>query len=179
MHCFGKKDDYALEVTYDDDSQETEISMYVKGKNILAFRRNGQDLTTRWNLDHLALWLRHFLDHMQDDPYPVPAEGEYAAMKDINARNFDSDDDVEFDAYYDRLDAWNLRHRWHTEADGAILADVYFEQKGGQVEVSWNNEDAEEGVDFFCRLGGARVEKSVFCDVTNAFLREYANHWFH
>lgn len=33
---------------------------------------------------------------------PAEADGEYAAMKDISARNFDSED--EFDAYYDRLD---------------------------------------------------------------------------
>ena len=100
--------------------------MYIEGNNILAFHHDGIPSTTRWNLDELALWLRQFVDNMQEDPYPVEADGEYAAMKDYSAREFDSDDEDEFDAYYDMLDDWNLRHRWHPSSSGAILADVYF-----------------------------------------------------
>ena len=50
-------------------------------------------MTTQWNLDDITLWLRSFIDHLNEDPYPVEADGEYAAIKDINAREFDSDDD--------------------------------------------------------------------------------------
>ena len=98
-------------------------------------------------------------------------------MKDNNAREFDSDNDEEFDAYYDRLYEWNLRHRWHTASSGAILADVYFQLVGDCVEISWNNEDLDEEVEFVQQLGGARVKKETFISVVDSFLKEYANHW--
>lgn len=157
---------------------ETELSMFIDGNNILAFKRDGQTLTTRWNLDELALWLRNFIDNMEEDPYPVEVDGDYAAIKDINAREFDSEDDDEFDAYYDKLDEWNLRHRWHTTANGAILADLYFQLRNGYVEISWNNLDSEEGVKFLNEVGGNKVPKKEFYEVVDTFLKEYADNWF-
>ena len=73
-------------------------SMLIDGHNIMEFSKNGEVLTTRWNLEDLALWLRNFIDHMKEDPYPVIVSGDYAVMKDKNAREFDSDDEEEFDA---------------------------------------------------------------------------------
>ncbi len=169
---------FAILYKFFDESHETEISMLINGNNILSFENGGRILTTRWNIDGLALWLREFLNHMEEDPYPVEAEGEYAAIKDINARNFDSDDDEEFDAYYDKLDEWNFRHRWHPASDGAIVADLYFQLIGENVEISWNNCEPEDGVCFKYKLGGKRIPKEQFVSVINSFLKAYANHWF-
>ena len=160
-----------------DETKETEISMLVGSENILAFERNGETLTTRWNIEDLAFWLREFIDNLREDPYPVEASGEFASIKDINAREFDTEDEEEFDAYYDALEAWNLKHRWHTASNGAILADLYFQQVGDCVEISWNNTDCEEGVAFKFDLGGACVAKEEFCLKVNAFLNAYADHW--
>lgn len=169
---------FTIAYTFFDESHETEIAMLVNGDNILSFKRNGKDLTTRWNLDELALWLRHFLDHMSEDPYPVEVAGEYAAIKDMSAREFDTDDEEEFDSYYDKLDEWNSRHRWHPASGGAILADLYFQLIGDNVEISWNNQDAEEGVDFKYKLGGVRIPREQFSINVESFLKEYADHWF-
>lgn len=174
----GDTSQFAIEYAFFDNSRETELSFVIEDNNILSFEKNGNQLTTRWNLDDLVLWLRNFVDHMKDDPYPVDVEGEFAAIKDINSREFDSDDDDEFDAYYDKLDEWNQRHRWHTESAGAILADLYFQLVGDYVEISWNNEDAEKGVVFQNIIGGKRIPKEVFISVVDAFLKEYAMHWF-
>lgn len=170
--------DFSLKYVFFDNEHETQISMLINGVNILSFERNGRNLTTRWNLDELALWLRNFIDYMADDPYPVEVEGDYAAIKDINAREFDTDDDTAFDAYYDRLDEWNLRHRWHPASQGAILADVYFQMVGDNVEISWNNQDSEEGVTFKHIIGGAFVSKTQFVQEVDSFLKAYADHWF-
>ena len=180
MNTYSSSNNVNFTITYNfiDGTHETELSMNINGNNILAFERDGVILTTRWNLDELAEWLRHFIDHMVDDPYPINVDGEYAAMKDINARNFDSDDEDEFDAYYDRLDEWNTRHRWHPASSGAILADVYFQLVGNEIEISWNNEDSEDGVCFINLLGGTRVNKDVFYSTVDSFLREYAQHWY-
>ena len=174
----GSKEQFAIEYTFFNDTQETEVAIFVHGINILAFERNGEKLTTRWKLEELALWLRQFITDLREDPYPVEAEGQYAAIKDKNAREFDSDDDNEFDAYYDKLYTWNLRHRWHPASAGAILADVYFQKVGDNVELSWNNEDSEDDVTFETMLGGATVPETEFVSVVDQFLKEYADHWY-
>ena len=173
----GDKTVFAISYEFFDESHETELSMFIDGHNIMEFSKNGEVLTTRWNLDDLALWLRNFIDHMKEDPYPVMVSGDYAAMKDINAREFDSDDEEEFDAYYDELDEWNLRHRWHPALNGAILADVYFEMIGQNVEISWNNLDFDDDIKFKYKLGGASIETKLFTDVVHQFLTAYAMHW--
>lgn len=177
-HRIGNSSSYAIEYAFLDESHETEFAMYIAGTNILSFRRAGKALTTRWNLDELVFWLRDFLDHMADDPYPVDVEGEYAACKDIAARDFDTEDEAGFDAYYDKLDEWNLRHRWHPASSGAILADLYFQLVGEKVEISWNNQDSEEGVIFENILGGASVPREEFYFVVDSFLKKYTEHWY-
>ena len=176
-YTISNSEDFSISYCFFDETHETELSMSINGINILAFDRNGASLTTRWNLDELAEWLRSFIDNMAEDPYPVQVDGEYAAMKDINSRDFDSEDEDEFDAYYDKLDEWNLRHRWHPACAGAILADVYFQLVGEVVEISWNNEDIGDGIRFQNILGGARINKDIFYATVDAFLKEYATHW--
>ena len=174
----GNKSNFAIEYEFIDDTRETELSMFIDCKNILEFRQNEKILTPRWNFEELMLWLRGFIDGMSEEPYPVEVDGEFAAVKDVNAREFDTDDIEEFDKYYDKLDEWNMKHRWHTAASGAILPDLYFEQKGNTVEISWNNNDLYDGVIFSNILGGARIEKQLFVDVVDKFLKDYAKHWF-
>jgi len=170
--------EFSISYEFFDEIHETEIAMLINGENILSFERDGNVLTTRWNIDEIAFWLRNFIDHMSQDPYPVEADGEYAAMKDISAREYDTDDDEEFDAYYDKLDEWNSRHRWHAASGGAILADLYFQLVGEYVEISWNNQEPENDVIFKYKLGGAKVLKERFVEVVNEFLKAYADHWF-
>lgn len=178
QNTLGDKHVFAIEFSFFDDSRDTEIAMFVNGNNILAFERNGACFTTRWNLDALTAWLRQFIDEMLDDPYPVECDGRYAAQKDDAARDFDSDDDSVLETYYQKLYDWNAHHRWHAASSGAILANVYFQVVGEFVEVSWNNEQSEEGVRFLCINGGASIEKETFFDVVDAFLKKYASHWF-
>ena len=174
----GDKNVFAISYRFFEKARETELEMYVDGKNILAFSRNGQQMTTRWNLDEIAEWLRSFLKGTKQDPYPVETPGRFAAEKDIQAREYDTDHMAASDAYYDALDAWNLRHRWHTASAGAILADVYFQLVGDAVEISWNNQEADDGVVFEEQIGGAKVPKAVFVRVVDDFLKAYATQWF-
>lgn len=177
MNTIGNPTQFSIKYEFFDDSHETKIGMFVNDKNILEYKKNGYSFTTCWNLDELALWLRGFVDNLTEDPYPVEAEGKYAAIKDIDAREFDSEDEDEFDAYYDKLDEWNLRHRWHPASSGAILSDVYFQLVGDAVELSWANEDGEEDVEFVFVKGGCKVPKDLFVTVINDFLKEYELHW--
>lgn len=174
----GDKDVFAIEYGFCDDSHDTEIAMYVDGINILEYERNSELFTTRWNIDKLALWLRKFIDEMAEDPYPVDCGGTFAAQKDDAAREFDSADDEVFETYYQRLYEWDLRHRWHVASSGAILADVYFQMVGDNVEVSWDNRNVEDGVTFKSLTGGAKISKEYFISTVDSFLKDYALHWF-
>lgn len=169
---------FAITSVFFNDTYETEIAMIVNGENILAFTKENILMTTRWKLDELACWLREFINSVKEDPYPVDIAGEYAAIKDINAREFDTEDDEEFDAYYDKLDDWNSRHRWHTASSGAILADLYFQLVDNNIEISWNNQDSETNVTFNYLLGGVRIPKESFIRAVDSFLKGYAEHWF-
>ena len=173
----GDRSEFAIEYCFH-ENRYTELAMFVKGINILEYDRDGETCTTCWNLDEIAEWLRIFVDNMNNDPYPVETEGRYASEKDDNAREFDSDDDEEFDRYYDFLDEWCLRHRWHPASSGGILADVYFQAVDDKVEISWNNRDMEEYITYRCDFGGDSVDKLVFYEVVDSFLKEYAKHWF-
>ncbi len=174
----GEKTYFGIGYTFYDDTHETEIAMYFSGINILSFKRNHQSLTTRWDLDELVDWLRAFLDNLAEDPYPVSAEGDFAALKDCSARSFDSEDDEEFEAYYFKLNDWNQRHRWHVASSGAILANLYFQLVDDYVEVSWNNTELEPNVAFDSLIGGFQIKKTVFVDTVKAFLDDYSSHWF-
>lgn len=177
-NLIGDKTTFAIEYSFCDDSHDTEIALYVEGINVLAFERNGESYTTRWNIDELAIWLRKFIDEMIEDPYPVDCEGAFAAQKDDAAREYDTDDDELFEKYYQQLYDWNLRHRWHSASSGAVLADVYFQLVGSNVEISWDNRDVDEGVTFKSITGGAKVPLETFRAVVATFLTEYALHWF-
>ncbi len=170
----GDKKDLAIEYSFI-DHEITEISIYHDNQNILEFERDGIKLTTRWNLDEIAFWLRNFIDNMSDDPYPVETVGRFAAQKDQTSRSFDSDNDDEFDAYYSKLNEWNMRHRWHPAASGSILADLYFQQIGDTVEISWNNQDDCNNVKFSSLEGGFVIDKNTFITVVEGFLKEYAD----
>ena len=124
----------------------------------------------------MVLWLKDFISNLSEDPYPVDVADIYAAEKDDNARNFDSDDEDVFDAYYDKLYEWNERHRWHPASSGAILADVYVQLAGENMEISWDNRKLEyEDVEFLETMGGISIPKDDFISIMNEFLKAYAN----
>lgn len=171
----GDKSKFAMEYSFLEDNV-TELAMFVEGKNILEFFKDGLLRTTCWNLDELTMWLREFVDNLQEDPYPVEVEGRYAADKDDNARDFDSEDEEEFDAYYDKLWDWCHMHKWHSASSGAILADLYFQLVSDKIEISWDNRSDE--AEFTYLRGGTSIDKNLFVDVINKFLNAYADHWF-
>lgn len=177
-HVVGQKELFAIGFTFFEETRDTELEIFIGGNNVLAYKKGDKRLTTRWCLDDIAFWLRDFIDNLAEDDFPFECEGSNAAEKDAHAREFDSDDDEEFDLYYQKLYDWNQRHSWHSRSNGAILANLYFQLIEGKVEVSWNNDASEEGVAFEFPIGSERIDRNVFVDIVNKFLYEYAIHLF-
>ncbi len=174
----GNKEEFGIEIAFSNECKDTEIAMYLKGKNILEFKHEGKIFTTCWDLDELAMWLRDFIDNLKEDPYPVEVKGRYAAEKDDNARDFESEDEDEMDKYYNNLQEWYFRHNWHHASSGAILASIYFQLVGNNIEISWDNRGLDDGFDFTYLRGGDVIEKDLFVKIVNQFLNDYADHWF-
>lgn len=174
----GNQSEFAIEYGFYDDTRETELSMFVEGKNILEFKHDNETLTTCGTLEELAMWLRDFIDNLKEDPFPVNVEGKYLAEKYDNAMDFDIANEDEYWKYHFKINDWCWSHSWHHASEGAILADVFFQLVGDKVEISWDNRGLDEGYDFTYLKGGAYIDKEVFVDVVHKFLNEYADHWY-
>lgn len=59
-----------------------------------------------------------------------------------------------------------------------FLADIYFENKDDNVEISWNNDDYGDDVVFDCSIWGAKVNAELFVNLMNEFLNAYVEHWY-
>ena len=182
----GDPSGFAIGYAFIGDDRCTEISMFANGINLLGFTKEGTHYTTRWlYLEDLVAWLKDFSLNMADDPFPIDVDGEFAAEKDANARDLSpeldddsSDEELDaFDAYFDRFSDWVWDHTWLSERGGAILSNVYFEYKGGMVELSWDNRYPEEGVEFDFEFGGTRVDAETFKAVVLEFVDAYEKHW--
>ncbi|WP_417118840.1 hypothetical protein [Olsenella phocaeensis] len=182
----GDPSGFAIGCAFLGDNRCTEISMWANGINLLGFTKEDCHYTTRWlYLEGLVAWLNSFARNITEDPFPIEAEGEFAAEKDAYARaqlpevDDDSTDEEmdELDAQYDLFGNWSFEHTWISERGGAILPDIFFEYKNGMIELSWDNRNAGDGVVFDCEFGGTRVDAETFKKVVLDFVEAYEQHW--
>ena len=163
-----------------DENHESEINLYIGDKNICLFKSTNEKRfkTTRWNLDELVIYLRDlYITLYNDEPFPCEVEGECAAELDSNARDFDTEDDLEFEKYYTALNEWGYKHSWHHACSGAILADVFFRKVDDKIEISWWSDQDEEDVIFKYRYGFTLVSINEFFEIVNKSVNSYNNLW--
>lgn len=174
----GNPADFAIGYSFLGEDGFTILAMYVNGRNLMGFTNADGHFTTRWaHLEGLVAWLRNFASDATDDPYPIEVQGEFAAQKDDKAREFDSEDIQEFEAYYGRINEWAWNHTWAHESSGAVLSNIFFEVAGDAVELSWDNRVAADDIAFDCEFGGARVDAETFKKTVLEFVEAYEQHW--
>ena len=164
------------------DRHDTRMTMYIGGVNVLGFVTEMVEPpvhgTLQWNLDEAVEWLDEFARNSRAEEFPFPnVPGTCLAELDENARDFDCEDENEFDCYYDALDDYVWPRSWHHTCDEAVFARLYFRILGGNVEISWDNRGAEEGVTFDTLTGHALVPLATFRDVVSRFVAAYLKHW--
>lgn len=156
----------------------TGIRLFISGADVMGFTRNGRHVQPAWDFDELVEWLDDFARNSREEPFPYPdVPGNSLADLDYNARDFDSNDDEEFDRYYATLNDWIWSHSWLHARSGAIIPDILFRVLGSDVELSWDNREAEEGVRFDSERGSALVPLATFRDVVSRFVAAYLRHW--
>ena len=58
------------------------------------------------------------------------------------------------------------------------FSGCFFQVVGENVEISWDNRSGEDGVTFQSESGGVRIPRKLFFDTVDAFLKDYADHWY-
>jgi len=173
----GNKENFAIEYKIASKKEKTtELYMYVDGVNILEFELDGEVHTTTWDIDELVEWLEGFSHRNDETPFPHEVPGETAAEKDVNARDFDSDDEDQYDKYYETLNQWVYDHTWNHASSGGILANVYFRRVEQDVELSWDNDD-QAYVSFVSMRGSKMVNAEEFKGIVRTFASAYRTEW--
>lgn len=158
---------------------DTEFKMFINEKNILEFKFNGESRTTTWNIDDVINFLHNDVLKFtsKDNQFPIDVEGISAAEKANNAREFDTEDEEEFDKYYDALNDWVYEHSWQHECQGGYIADVIFRKVGDNIEISWDNRELYEDVEYANLTGYKLIDITTFTNTIIELFDDYNNIW--
>lgn len=147
-----------------------QLSLYVEGKDILAFEKDGKKYKYRWtNFQYLYEWVRDNTDIiLKEEKFPIEVLGNTAVEKDDAYCLIDG---IENSPLYDLCWNWVNQHCWLNGRAGSILGAVYFERKGDVVEISWDNTHLYEkdGFLFLYPKGVSKVSVELFKTVMYTF----------
>ena len=154
--------------------------VYGKGKNICEWKEVGssEKQTVWWNIDELINYLHETTDFLyEDDPFPVNVEGDCASELENNARDFESDNEEEMDAYYGKLNDWVYKHSWNHARSGAIVPDVLFRKVDDNMEISWWTDQEDDGRVFTNRYGYILIPKTEYENLIEEVFYSYNTMW--
>lgn len=164
---------------YDLEEHLTEFYFYVNGKNILEYIYDSKEKwTTTGDLDDLLEYLKYTLSFIEhDEPFPYDIKANSAVEMDDIARDFDTDDQEEFDRYYDKLEDWSWKHCWVHERAGAFVPDVMFRKVRDNIEISWMSAFEDENVQFTNPKGCVLVPCFEYFDTITDIISAYNQLW--
>lgn len=160
MQLIGNKDTFGIELSKDVFAYQ--LSVYVQGKDILQFDKEGITYSYRWReCQNIIDWIYENMKNiLSDDRFPLSVFADSSAEK--CQKSFDLDfDDIE---QYEILQEWMFRHSWFSARAGSYLADVFFVKNGNKIEISWDNTSTfkEDGIRFIFPKGKYEVDINMF-----------------
>lgn len=116
MNLIGNKEEFGIEYNFIDETHETELSIFVKGRDLLLWKNGAEEWRkAKDNFDKIVNWLKVFITkNFVEDPYPIDADGEFASLKNINGHNLDPKYDKDYKDVYKIIKEWRKRHFWLT-----------------------------------------------------------------
>lgn len=160
MNLIGNKDTFA--VGLDKGTTSYQLSLYVKGNDILKYMKDGILYDYRWvDCQDIIDWFQENINNiLYDDQFPLSIIANSAAEKCALSYKLDFDEIEK----YEELQDWMFRHSWFSARAGSYLADVFFVKQGNIVEVSWDNTEtfSEDGIKFVFPKGRYEVDILVF-----------------
>ena len=144
MQLLGNKKSFSIGLERDEFAYQ--LAVYIEGRDILQFNKNGVTYNYRWNnCEDIIQWIHENLQYiLSNDDFPIEIPGDSAANKCANVYMMDFDDIQK----YERLQEWIFRHSWFSARAGSYLADIYFTRSGNKIEISWTNRNTfkEDGI---------------------------------
>lgn len=162
------------------EEHESVLQFIINEENILMYLYQDEKSprTTVGNIDAIIDYLQETLNFIKfDNEFPYKNDGKSASEMTILARNYDSDDLEEFDAYYDKLDDWVWSHSWLHERDYFYIADIMFRKVDDCIEISWDNHDLYEDVQFLSLEGCVRIPCEEYRKVILKAVADYNKLW--
>lgn len=171
MKLIGDKNSFGFEIGK--DILAYQLSMYIRGKDILQFKKGGVIYPYRWkDCQDIIEWIHENMVYIiGEDKFPFLISANSAAEK----CEFGYEADWENIEQYEILQEWMFRHSWFSARAGSYLADVYFVRKGSMIEISWDNTNTfkEDGVKFVFPKGRYEVNINVFEEVMDGVCAAY------
>ena len=176
LKTFGDKNELALEYEKSEGSDESVFNLFIQNSPVCMFRKNMITRTFKWKIDDLVEWLETNLDNiLVEEGFPLPVDAKTAVDFMEKSSNFETDDDAEFDSWYEQRQDWSFRHSWYSSRAGGYLADVFFRKVGDMIEVSWNNHHLYTDIEFLHPSGVFYVGCDTFENVITHFIASYKN----
>lgn len=185
LRTFGDKNIFAIQYEFIDNRfnensliGETwgRLELFVHGIDVCQYKRENIVKSFQWNLIYIVEWFSENLKHiLNDEAFPLPVEGQNSIELINNCLLFDSENDDEFDAWFDTNQEWEFKHSWFSNRAGSFLPDVFFRRINGEIEIAWNNEStySTEGITFINPIGVRKIPIGIFDSTVKNFIEDF------
>ncbi|WP_353961270.1 DUF5984 family protein [Paenibacillus sp. S-12] len=185
LRSFGDKDTFSIQYEFGENpfnesslTGETwgRFELFVQGVDICQYKRQNSVTIYQWNLIYIVEWFSENLKYILSDvPFPLPVEGQHSLELLDNCLLFESDDDNEFDAWFDTKQEWEFKHSWFSNRAGSFLPEVFFRRVNDELEIAWNNEStySSEGISFMNPTGIVYLPISIFESTIKNFIEDF------
>ncbi|QED46425.1 hypothetical protein FSZ17_03600 [Cytobacillus dafuensis] len=152
------------------------LKLSVKGKDVCQYERENIVKTYQWNLIYIVEWFSENLKYiLSDEPFPLPVAGDNSLELLDNCLLFETDDDDEFDTWFDTKQEWEFKHSWFSNRAGSFLPDIFFRRVDGEIEIAWNNElmYSSDGINFIYPTGVDYISIDIFNSTVRHFIDDF------
>ncbi|OPX42614.1 hypothetical protein CLHUN_34340 [Ruminiclostridium hungatei] len=150
------------------------FKMWVDSKSVCTFSMNDKKREYEWDLIYIVEWLYKNKNNIfNETQFPLPIEGKNSIEFYKSSGDFDSDDDDEFNLWFEKRQDWYFRHSWYSDNGGSFLADVFFRRVKNTIEIAWDNSDLYSELNFINPKGIFYVQFELFKEVINNFIEDF------
>ena len=185
LKTFGDKNKFSIQYALGVNSfNETSLigetwgkfELWVHGIDICQYKTEDSVTTYQWNLLYIVEWLSENLRYIVGEKsFPLPVEGQHSLELLENCLLFESDNDDEFDVWFDTKQEWEFKHSWFSNRGGSFLPDVFFRRVNDKIEIAWDNEStySAEGITFINPIGLEYIPIDTFESTIKSFIEDF------
>jgi len=208
MITIGDKNEFAISFEYHSEAfsddpiyvenkdyycEWIKAELWVKNRNLFAFKNNNYDATFAHNFSTLLHFYSDFLYyHLIDDPFPIACQADIAVdmYEETSLIHGEAANKLQnwFDLDWDNIDMniQNIRDEWFKHHcycvydDGSFLPFMFFRKIADKIEVSWENNGPKKINDestycFIHQKGVEFVDIKLYKEVIISFCEHLCN----